>query len=194
MKTLDKKVRCFVTTNGTLQEKVLELARKGWIISVSYDGIFNEVQRGKTFLVEGTIKKLAENKAKFLVRTMITPEHLECLKESLNRMRKLGVEYVMLCPVFPFGRYKNCKNKKLTSGLDTNKLYEAEKHEEEIGLKPMLYIIKPFTLATKGFYIMPDGKISICYIENIQPTEKNRKKAYEQGCLLKPYKELLSKR
>lgn len=192
IKNLDDKVRCFVTSNGTFQERVLDLAKRDWIITISYDGIHNEDLRGKSYLVEDTINKLGKvNNAKFLIRMTVTPEDLDHLNDSLNYVKDLGAEYIVLGPVFPFGRYKD---QKLDSSFDMEKIYHSVRHANEIGLKPILSIEEACTLATKGYYIMPNGKLSICYIENIHPTEENRKKASEQGCLLKPYKELLSKK
>lgn len=184
----DNKTRCFITTNGTLKNKTLELAKRGWIVTISYDGIDHQFLRGKSEVVRDTITGLVKINAKFLVRMTITPESSDRLCESLNYIKKLGVEYIVLGPVFPFGRYKN---KKSGSFFDINKLYKSLKYGEEINLKIILSIQKACTLATKGYYVMPDGGISICYIDCIEPSEDNRKKAYSQGCILYDYKKLL---
>lgn len=189
IKTIDDKIRCFVTTNGTLQDKILELAKRDWVITVSYDGIYNKSLRGKSDIVQNTIKNLSKNNAKFLVRMTILPEFLENLKDSLDHIKKLGTEYVILGPIFPFGRYKD---KKPNSLFDIVELYNSIKHAEKIGLKTILSIQEECTLATRGYYLMPDGKISICYVKYIEPTKNNRKKAYEQGCILYNYKNLFN--
>ena len=125
IKTIDKKVRCFITTNGTLQDKILKLAKRNWIITISYDGINNEQFKGKTHIVENTILKLARNKAKFLVRMTIFPESLNNLNLSLDRIKEVGGEFVILGPVFPFGRYKSKK----VSFFDLDKLYNSLKKD-----------------------------------------------------------------
>jgi len=182
----DKNTRCFITTNGTLQERVLELARRNWIITVSYDGVHNESLRGQSEIVKNTINKLGKVNAKFLVRITFTPDSLSSLEDSLDGIKELGVEYVVLGPVFPFGKYREKELKQ----FDINKLYESIKHAGKIGLKAILSIQEQCTLATKGYYVMPDGNISICYVKQIKPTLKNRKKAYEQGCILHTYTSL----
>ena len=188
IKTLDDKVRCFVTTNGTLQDKCLELARRNWIVTVSYDGIDNQKLRGKSNEVENTIRKLAENKSyKFLVRMTMSPKDLNHLDKSLNKIKELGVKYVALGLTFPFGRFNS---KELKESFDLNKLYNSLKYAEGIGLKPILTLQQACTLATKGYYIMPNGKVSICYVKHIEPNKKNRQKAEIQGCILYNYKNL----
>lgn len=186
IKQNDKNTRCFITTNGTLQERVLELARRNWIITVSYDGVYNESLRGQSEIVKNTINKLGKANANFLVRITFTPDSLSSLEDSLDDVKKLGVEYVVLGPVFPFGKYE----KKELVRFDINRLYESIKHAEEIGLKTILSIQEQCTLATKGYYVMPDGNISICYVKQIKPSLKNRKKAYERGCILHKYTSL----
>ncbi len=183
IKEEDKKTRCFITTNGTLQKKVLELAKKGWIITISYDGINNENLRGKNGLVEKTIKELIKVKAKFLVRMTLLPEQINNLKESFKKLKEMEVNYIILGLVFPFGRYK-----KINAFFDINKLLSSVKYAKKIGIRVILSTQESCTLATKGYYIMPDGKISICYVKFVEPTKTNRKKAEEQGCILTDYK------
>jgi MoaA/NifB/PqqE/SkfB family radical SAM enzyme len=189
IKNLDEKVRCFVTTNGTLQDKCLELAKRSWIITVSYDGINNQKRRGRTNEVESTIKKLAENEDyKFLVRMTTCPEDLDYLDKSLDKIQKFGAKYVVLGPIFPLGK---SSLQKLDKSFDLDKLYNSLNYAEKIGLKPILTLQQPCTLATKGYYIMPNGEVSICYAKSIKPNKKDRQKAENQGCILYNYNEII---
>ncbi|MBU1198240.1 MAG: radical SAM protein [Nanoarchaeota archaeon] len=183
----DKNTRCFITTNGTQQKRVLELARRNWIITVSYDGVHNESLRGQSEIVQNTINTLAKTNADFLVRITFAPESLSSLEDSLDNVKQLGVEYVVLGPVFPFGKYRA----KEVMHFDINKLYESITYAEKIGLKAILSIQEQCTLATKGYYAMPDGNISICYVKFIKPTIQNRKKAEIRGCILYDYNNLI---
>lgn len=183
----DNKIRCFVTTNGTLKNKVLELAKRGWIITISYDGVNNESLRGKTNLVENTIKALKKlNYKKFLIRMTILPGLEDFLEDSLKRLKQLGAKYVILGPVFPLGRYR-----KIKLIFNLKKIYNSIKYAEKIGLNPVITLQENCTLATRGYYIMPDGRISICYVKYIKPTINNRKKAYKERCLLYNYRKIL---
>lgn len=181
-----KKIRCFVTTNGTIQDKILYLAKKNWIITISYDGIKNNISRGKSSLVKDTIKKLVKAKANFVVRVTLTPENADVLRGSLKEIKKLGVNYVVLGPVFPIGKYQDKKIK----AFNVKKILNDIKKIQDKNFKIILSTQEACSLATRGYYIMPDGKISICYVKYIKPTKKNRDKANKQGCILHSYKGL----
>ena len=184
----DPNTRLFAITNGTslVRNKAIKLAKRGWILAVSYDGILNEQERkgAKHEIVENTIQELMKiSQTKTIIKMTVTPLSLPYLKQSLLKLRDLGTKYVMFGPVSPLGKYKGNAgliedNSKMSS------LLENVVFAKEIGLKPLLSIQRACGLATGGYYIMPDGSLSICYLKPIKPTEDNRKKAQEQGCLL----------
>ena len=184
----DKNTRLFAITNGTplVRERAIELAKKNWNLAISYDGILNEKERkgAKHEDVEYTIKKVMEiNPNKTVIKMTITPLSLSVLKQSLLKLRDLGTKYVMFGPVSPLGKYK-AKKGLIENPSQMHSLLKNILFAEEIGLKPLLSIQRSCGLATSGFYVLPDGSLSICYLKHIEPTEENRKKAQKQGCLL----------
>lgn len=184
IKENDNEVYCAVTTNGTLQERVLELARRDrWMIQISFDGIDNNLHRGSTELVEDTLRKLktVEN-ARYIVRMTVTRDNIPNLKESLKYIYELGVEFVSLGPAIPLGKY----GEKIyePNSFDFKAFADCIFFAREIGLKPLASIQEPCNLAIGGYYVLPDGRLSMCYLKDIEPQESLRTKAKEEGCLL----------
>jgi len=184
----DTNTRLLAITNGTFQvrNKVLELAKKEWILAVSYDGVMNELERKGAGhkVVEETIRELMKiSPTKTIIKMTITPQSLPFLKESLIKLHDLGTKYVMLGPISPLGKYEG-NHGLIEDSSKMSSLLENIVFAEEIGLKPLLSIQRACGLATSGYYVMPDGNLSICYLKQIEPTQENRIKAQEQGCLL----------
>ncbi len=188
IKEKDENVTCFIATNGTFQNKVLDLAeRKRWVVQISYDGIHHDKQRDKKEVVEDTLRKISKIKgANYLIRMTLTPTSLENMSDSLRFIKdSLGARFVVFGPAISFGRYKD-EPSFLDNKENVKKMVEAIKFARQIGLSPLCSIQKPCSLATKGYYLMPDGKLSICYLKYTPPSEELRKKARKEGCLLKP--------
>ncbi|MBI5347677.1 MAG: hypothetical protein HZB66_03635, partial [Candidatus Aenigmarchaeota archaeon] len=184
----DSNTRLLAITNGTLpvREKAMELANKKWILAVSYDGINNEIERkgAKHEVVEETIQELMKiSPTKTIIKMTVTPQSSFYLKQSLLKLRDLGTKYVMFGPVSPLGKYED-NGGLIEDPSRMNSLLEDILFAKEIGLKPLLSIQRACGLATSGYYVMPDGSLSICYLKQIEPTEETRKKAQEQGCLV----------
>ncbi len=184
----DLNTRLLAITNGTLltRDRAIELANKEWILAVSYDGINNEIERkgAEHGVIERTIQKLVKiSPTKTIIKMTVTPLSLSYLKQSLIKLRDLGTTYVMFGPVSPLGKYEG-KNGLIEDSSKMHSLLENILFAEEIGLKPLLSIQRACGLATTGYYVMPNGNLSICYLKQIEPTEEARKKAQEQGCLL----------
>lgn len=187
----DKNTRLFAITNGTplVRDRAVELAQRGWNLAISYDGILNELERKgarhedieKT--IEEVMKASPDSLDKTVIKMTITPLSLSVLKQSLVRLQNIGVKYVMFGPVSPLGKYEN-KRGLIEDPKKMNSLLEHVLFAEEIGLKPLLSTLRPCGLATKGYYVLRDGRLSICYLKYIKPNEKSRKKALQQGCLL----------
>jgi MoaA/NifB/PqqE/SkfB family radical SAM enzyme len=185
----DKKTSCAVTTNGTVPEKALLLAKRGWLIQVSYDGVHNSTYRGSSEIVENTIRQLAKRKANFLIRMTVTPDKLPTLRESLLHIRDdLNAKFVCLGPAMPLGRYK--EKLQTIAKFDFNSFFKIVLFAQEIGLHPLVSIQEPCSLATRGYYVLPNGEFSICYLEKRAPLDSERNRARRQGCLLINYNRL----
>lgn len=185
----NKNTSCAVITNGTLQERVLELADRRWLIQVSYDGVYNSEYRGSSEIVEDTIKKLADNNTRFLIRMTITPDKVHTLKKSLRYIHdNLHSSFVCLGPVMPLGRYG--EKPQMDKDFDFKFFFEAVLFAKEIGLHPLVSIQEPCNLATRGYYVLPNGEFSMCYLKKRAPLKAERDRARKEGCLLIDYRKL----
>lgn len=99
-----------IQTNGTLlNDKLIELFKNTkTIISISYDGMFNDVLRQETLKTQKTIVMLQENEIKFSCLSTISKANVSHLIELYDYFKKLNIAEVKFNPILPDGMARDC--------------------------------------------------------------------------------------
>lgn len=185
IKEKDQKTICSVTTNGTLTDRVINLAKKDWEIRVSHNGIFNEINRGKTKDAERTLLLLSKiPEAEYLVRMTIDKNGFDYLENSFKDLsERLKVKKIVIGEIVDYKTREHVK-KELINDSGREKIMNLAKN---YGLEVIIISDGPCDLATHGYCVFPDGRLSICSMKYTFPSKELRDKAKKQGCLIKPY-------
>jgi len=172
-------IKFFITTNGVIPEKKLAwLVQKGFIFTVSWDGIMHDISRSTkegipTFQkVCKTIKFLVNKNAHFRVRMTVTSLNLSTLPQSLKWCIENGVSFFHPEPMRPDGRAKNFQTLVVRPDKFCAMFRKITKMAEDKGIwiinSALANLFSPkdhfcSSVHGKTLHINPDGSISRCY-------------------------------
>ncbi|MFA6422853.1 MAG: radical SAM protein [Patescibacteria group bacterium] len=181
--------QCVVSTNGTLTDIAVDLAKRDWILSVSCDGtqqIDRPFKDGSSSVecVRQTIRALVEIGAKFQAR--MTVRDWKCFEESVENIAKLGVPVIEYAPIMPLGKGLGITTVGDPALADA---VQAKYLARNIAVYPSHAGRKYCSLAGGGgvYYVYDEiaGQWleSCCYSEVVPPSPEMRKLARRQGCI-----------
>lgn len=185
--------RFHLLTNGTKINRIRDLARLGWIITVSYDGIEQVTNRpfrkgtNSCWTVKSTIRQLVEMSATFSVRATVT--NWDNFEKTVCDVKNLGCKFLEVLENLGMG----CGEKISSTQGDVIKLVDVAIAHPEINIfTPITGSLAACPLAINGnrlnwVFQNKRWQTTYCFVDvDMETNATLRVKARWDGCLLKP--------